>query len=85
MDMGTDLSARTDNRTKKRKMPRRYLISLGNRDLQFVIMLMWNINGVWGFFCDFLGKIDNISSQLSPAATVLVPNTTTNSDLMHSL
>lgn len=43
MDMGTDLSVGTDNRTikkkKKRKMPRRYLISLGNCDLQFVIML----------------------------------------------
>lgn len=68
----------------KRKMPRRYLISLGNCDLQFVITLKWNING-FGGFCEFLGKIDNISSQLSPVATALVPNTTNNSDLMSSL
>lgn len=28
-----------EQKKKKRKMPRRYLISLGNCDLQFVIML----------------------------------------------
>lgn len=50
MDMGADHSARIDNRTKKkRKIARRYLISLGNCDLQFIIMLKWNINGFGGF------------------------------------
>lgn len=53
MDMGTDLSVGTDNRKKKkRKMPRRYLISLGNCDLQFVIVLKWSING-FGVFVNF--------------------------------
>lgn len=69
---------------KKGKMPKRYLISLGNYDLQFVITLKRNINGFWGF-CEFLGKIDKISSQLSPIVTVLVPNTTNSSDLIGSL
>lgn len=64
-------------------MARRYLISLGNCDLQFVITLKLNINEFWGF-CEFLGKIDNISSHISPIATLLVPKTTNNSDLMGS-
>lgn len=45
MDMGTDLPARIDIRTKKRKILRRYWISFGNCDLQFIIMLKLAING----------------------------------------
>lgn len=84
--MGPHLSATTDNGTKKeekRKIARRYLISLVNCDLQFVISLKLNINEFWRF-CEFLGKIDNISSHISPIAALFVPNTTNNSDLMGS-
>lgn len=44
VDMGIDLSAKQiiGQKKKKRKMPRRYLISLSNCDLQFVIILKWS-------------------------------------------
>lgn len=79
----TSLLEQIIEQKKKRKMVRRYLISLHHSDLQFVITLKLNINEFWGF-CEFLGKIDNISSHISPIATLLVPNTTNNLDLMGS-
>lgn len=77
-------SARTDNRTKKRGRWH------GDTWFLWVIVtcsllshLSWTSTD-FGFFCEFLGKIDNISSHISPIATLLVPNITNNSDLMGS-